>query len=349
MFLMANLFQKKINYPKSILIRLTNKCTLKCKICLNQDDRKKKMIEDDINISLFKDNMRDFIEHKPYIILTGGDVFLNKDILKIISLLKKNDIPFAILTNGFLAYKYTDKLANSGVKKIYFSLDHYIEKYHDQSRGVRGSYKKVINSIKLLAAACIKNNTKIDITIGTAINKYNYKHLGRFYSYINKMGIIDSWRVYHTIFITPQAKKAIFSKDNTQDLDFVDGLEIKKSNYFSKNQVTVLKKQISIILKESKTSETKLSINKSVNDNLSMYYQGVFPSKKSKCSDYLYSTVIHGNKLLTICGYRLGTLDKKNTIMSLWKNKNSIFINKKSENKILPQCFRCIKLKYYFE
>ncbi|MCM8756729.1 MAG: radical SAM protein [Candidatus Omnitrophica bacterium] len=85
------------------------------------------------------------------VVFSGGEPFLRGDLLEIISYAKTLKFKVGIITNGYLLERVIlDKLIDLGVDSISISLDGDEEQF-DRIRGVKGAYKKVINSCKMLS------------------------------------------------------------------------------------------------------------------------------------------------------------------------------------------------------
>lgn len=98
--------------------------------------------------------------------ISGGEPFVHKDFFKIIKLLKDKGCKVSCLTNGSKP-ELISKAYEYGLNEILFSL-HSTETRHEKITGVKGSFKKIINSIE---------NAKkhgILIRINSTICKYNY-------------------------------------------------------------------------------------------------------------------------------------------------------------------------------
>lgn len=128
-------------------LELTYRCNMKCIFCFQQELRGKKETNE-----LSADEFIQFISQIPrytLITFTGGEPFVKKDNLEIFKYaLKKHWCN--IITNGVLMTEehvktfVVNKLVLLGV-----SIDG-IGNYHDQVRGLKGAYDKVIHNVKLL-------------------------------------------------------------------------------------------------------------------------------------------------------------------------------------------------------
>ena len=88
--------------------------------------------------------------------LTGGEPFLNPDIIDIIELILTYKLPLLILTNGTrLIRRFEKKLIllsqlHPDLLNFRISLDHFTKQVHDQERG-KGNFNKVINTLKWMS------------------------------------------------------------------------------------------------------------------------------------------------------------------------------------------------------
>lgn len=88
--------------------------------------------------------------------ITGGEPFINKDIIPIITEVLKNQIEILILTNGFKVIdRHSDdlqKLKEEFQEKLHIrvSLDHYTMTVHENERGIN-TFDKTLANVKWLA------------------------------------------------------------------------------------------------------------------------------------------------------------------------------------------------------
>lgn len=158
--------QKPQHWLNSIYLYVTDRCNLRCGHCwimphYQPEARGHRAIK-------LKYLKHAFVEAKGIglgnVKLTGGEPFLRKDILDIISFLSYHNIEVDIETNGtLLDEKIIKFLKENKVNQISVSLDAASEDIHDSIRGVRGSFKKTYNNLLLLKKYGI--NTQIIMTL----------------------------------------------------------------------------------------------------------------------------------------------------------------------------------------
>lgn len=335
------LFRKKIInipiYPRSIFIRLTNRCNLGCVFCMNAKNRAESVKYKDLTIDDFKSFINELKFYKPHILLTGGEPFLNKDLFKIIRLLRDNNIDTDIFTNGYFIEKNVVNILESGIKRIHISVDHYKNAKHDKLRGRKGVLSKVEKGLAKLKKAITANKSDLKIIISTTISKENYSDLIDFYKYLSNTEIAHSWHLRHLYFYNDEILKEN-RKTNQYYIPNMVGQYINKKNYFSKEQINILKKQIDNI--ESHKTKIKVLMRTGINDIIYPYYEGEKIERSNlRCSEAVNRAYIKNNAVYTTCGYKIGPF--KNSVYEAWNSKKSKNFQKYILHKSIPQCFRC--------
>lgn len=87
---------------------------------------------------------------------TGGEPFLNPNMIDILDLVLKHGFKSLVLTNGVnVITRVSDKLLSlnktyPGQLRLRVSLDHYTEEVHEKERG-KGTFKKALDSLRWLS------------------------------------------------------------------------------------------------------------------------------------------------------------------------------------------------------
>lgn len=136
--------------PPAVTFYLNFKCNLKCRMCpVHKDQRKKEISFEEFKIIL--DNIRKSYRYYPYLPIiwfSGGEIFLNKDIDKILEFTTASGFRYGFSSNGtLLNKKLINKILKHNLVELRFPLDGD-EKTHDKNRGVKGAYKKVISTME---------------------------------------------------------------------------------------------------------------------------------------------------------------------------------------------------------
>jgi len=168
---------------KKIMIKITYECNLRCYMCGQAKIRVNKNRQarhSQLSIVEWKEFF-DRIERLPFlqyplIMIWGGEPFVYPELIELINHIKKKKLELCILTNGTLLEKYTKDIMQNKVDAVTISLDGP-EKIHDKIRGVKGTYKKIIKSIKSIKHFKKDINEKPLLHIVCTINNLNYKYL----------------------------------------------------------------------------------------------------------------------------------------------------------------------------
>jgi radical SAM protein with 4Fe4S-binding SPASM domain len=186
--------QKK---PLYLSVFITNACNLKCKHCFypsHSDNTDEMPIENIVRLSR---SIKDILN----ISITGGEPFLNNNIVEIVRAFHENSKPkvISIVTNGF----YVDKIKsnvlqmlddNPGIKlSIIVSIDGF-ENLHDNIRSKKGSFKNAVSTIIALKKIKQMHN---NLSIGSiaTLSSMNKDVISQLYKYLNEELGIDSVQI----------------------------------------------------------------------------------------------------------------------------------------------------------
>jgi len=134
---------------RKALLQITERCNLHCAHCFisagNYGDTMPIEIIRNVVIAKLK-NCR-----VTSVTLTGGEPFVHPDIIKIVYLLKNNNIKVGICTNGIsINQNQMETLAKIGNVHLNVSLDGFRPESHGKFRGDKTSFKKTIKTIRHL-------------------------------------------------------------------------------------------------------------------------------------------------------------------------------------------------------
>lgn len=134
---------------RRVVFSVTARCNSRCKTCFIW----KKDLKDKLSLSDIEKFARSKAFKKlSFLVLTGGETFLRTDIDKIVNVLKKKNpkLHITILTNGLLPEVIAKKVKNMPRDVMIALSFNGKEKTHDETRGVPGNYKKLLQTIEKL-------------------------------------------------------------------------------------------------------------------------------------------------------------------------------------------------------
>lgn len=197
---------QKINHLtnlKSVGFKMSYDCNLDCIMC-GQNKFYKSNIEKTapkhLPLSVLKDITTQCAKYNPKMYLWGGEPFIHPDIVPFLHFLKEQKLNTFITTNGVLLNRYIDAVIESNVVSMTISFDSF-EKDHEQIRGRKGIFNKIVNNLKLLAEEKKKRKSVFPIVdIHIVVVKENYRHLYDFVSFLNEHKIGRRVRIQLPMF-----------------------------------------------------------------------------------------------------------------------------------------------------
>lgn len=172
-------------YPYSAIWKINSNCNLRCKHCYFYDGEQYDSKNDLSTEQIFEVVKQLADAGIVEIRLTGGEVFLRKDIFKIIEFIKNLNISVVITTNGTTLtdeqIKKTSQLLNPKTDFIRVSLDGADASVNDLTRG-DGNFIKTVETVKSL----VKQN--LNVFISTTVTKWNVKTLSDIYQFTEALG-----------------------------------------------------------------------------------------------------------------------------------------------------------------
>ncbi|MEK6645492.1 MAG: radical SAM protein [Candidatus Firestonebacteria bacterium] len=334
--------------PEFVHFQLTYSCNLRCKMC-GQWGKKgifKKHISmlknSEIGFEVWKGLIDEVSKWKCIINIWGGEPLLRKDVFKIIKYVKFKKLKCYMVTNGVLIGKYYRELIDSGIDKIYMSIDgpHVI---HDNIRGVKGAYRKIFNGIKKLNDLKKKKKTKSPyLEIKFTISKYNYKIIKNMLKIANNFNAnrinFDPF-MFTTSKIASEYSKEYFRRFNEYPTSQY-GWIVDKTGVDGK----ILECDISdIISKEKKNFVVAAGYGKVSTDKWYKDAEKTFGFNQCFVPWSLVNVMPNGN--VNFCvdfpDYIIGNVTQ-NSLFDIWNNKRAqVFRKKYLESGPLPICNRC--------
>lgn len=344
--------------PKWVVLQITEKCNLKCKMCYEwgdtgsyYDKKSLSMLDKTVIEEIFKD----LLCHDVYYELFGGEPLLHPEFSEILKLIKKYKCRVDIPTNGTLLKKYASEIIEAGIERIWVSIDGP-EAINDEQRG-QGVYKRAIEGIKeLQKVRDEKRGAKTQIGVTFVVTPLNYKYLKSFIiEEIYPMNV-DYISIEFQLFITTvsYASYQNFLKENFGicNTTYPKGL-IRDIDIFENINVEYLVQQMNCIKDQLKNSSTKLiGYPKYIDEeNINNFYQAkweLMKEKKKECSmPWIYMEVSASGDVTpchTFYDICMGNV-YNNRIMDIWLSDNYCNFRKKMRHQITPICYACSR--YY--
>jgi len=148
---------------------VTEKCFFRCQMC----EMWKRKEESNPSLQDWKNFVKTFRKsvNLPFrVSICGGETLTYHHLAELVEYTKNQGFDVFITTNAFLLDKKTaDRLYKAGLREYVISLDSNDKKIHDEIRGIKGSYKKVIRAINILSSY----KEKISVNLLSVITSKN--------------------------------------------------------------------------------------------------------------------------------------------------------------------------------
>ena len=206
----------------------TLRCNAKCKHCGSRAGENIKL-EDELTTDEIENALKSIANKydasKILINVTGGEPLVRQDLFEVMEFAKNLGYHWGMTTNGMLiSDNYIEKMKASGMTTISISLDG-LENSHDEFRGVKGSYSKIIENIKKLKEAKFLNYLQVT----TVVNKLSINQLEEMYKKMKELQI-DSWRIVNMDPIGRAEDNKDLALDSKEYRYLLDFIKDKKKN-----------------------------------------------------------------------------------------------------------------------
>jgi len=200
--------------PHKVLIYPTNKCNLKCPFCyqrLKPYDYSKDLPHQrwlELTQELCKMGV-DIIQ-----ISGGGEpLMVPETTLQMMEIIKEYGVTGRLVNNGTLwKEEHIKRVVEIEWDNVIFSVDGATSRVNDKSRGVKGTFRKIIKNIQIFNH--YKEKLKKDVPLlefSTVVSKFNYFQLGEIIKLASKLKIHNI--TFEPVFVSnPEVEKLKVTK-----------------------------------------------------------------------------------------------------------------------------------------
>lgn len=185
------------------ILCLTNLCNSRCKTCSMWKNKKREEIDFEVLEKFAGTNLFKKIH---FLTLTGGEPFLRKDIDKVVDMFKKKNpsLHITILSNALTPELIYEKVKNMPRDVLITFSFNGKEETHDETRGVKGNFKKLLETVEKLKS--LKQNINLIFTV----TKENYDQLLWAWDFAKKQDL--------NILFSPEMDYGRLNHDNNRSL-----------------------------------------------------------------------------------------------------------------------------------
>ncbi len=335
--------------PKSVNIKLTNRCNLSCLMCGQTKLRKSQWQDEELKPAQWVDFINKIAHLKPFISLWGGEPLIYEGVIDIINAAHKHNLNIGIITNGTMIGQLSGELAKYDNINLGLSLDGPPE-IHDKIRNKTGVFDKLKSGFDLLQHERArlgkpKMNVSLIFSTLTPENQYHIPQLIETARYFSPRQMFISYLT----FVFPgmdKATNALMSKKlNTR----FPGLEAFVSDT-SKYDLPHIEKLTDIMNDGGFTKDFHVQFNPQLYaSEIKRYYTDPkFTMGRKTCFRPWFIAEILPDGQMNFCpdytGYSFGDVTKED-LLKIWNSSEARkFRMLLKDKKMFPMCYRCCGL-----
>jgi MoaA/NifB/PqqE/SkfB family radical SAM enzyme len=333
--------------PDGVVYEATMRCNLTCEFCyvgtlLNIEGEWRQELPLDVLQRAFPE--RNGLQ----VSLTGGEIFMRKDILNVMDVFKEKGYVCGYLTtNGTIINDERAaalaKLASAGfLKHISVSIDGPGE-MHDKARGVKGTFERTSAGLRRLQEAARTTGAPLRVSVNTTVAHETLDALADMVDVAGELGV-DAIGLNHLMFSTPEevdeTVRLIGAKDSSVISTFVTndpGLDWARVG-----------EQVTKLAARCRERGIRFDMRPKVKPGILQPYYTPGSKLEGRCLyPFLYARVSFSGKVYFCPFIRMEVGDlTEQSLEEVWTGETYVGLRRKlAENGIFPVCRRCCKVE----
>ena len=333
--------------PMGLVYEATMRCNLHCEFCYVGDLLN---IEGEWRQELPIATLRDAFPDQDglQVSLTGGEIFMRKDILDVMDVFRdKGYVCGYLTTNGTIINdERADalaELARAGfLKHISVSIDGPGE-LHDRARGVKGTFERTGAGLRRLQAAARRKRAPLRVSINTTVAHETLESLDQMVDVADELGV-DAIGLNHLMFSTPEEVAETVRLTGAADSSAISTFVTKDPGLDSRRVRT----QVEALARKCRERRIRFDVRPKVGPAiLDDYYTPGAPLPGRCLYPFLYARVSFSGKVY-FCPFirvEVGDLTKQ-SLESVWTSDQYVSLRRRLvERGLFPVCRRCCKVE----
>ena len=333
--------------PMGAVYEATMRCNLHCEFCYVGDLLN---IEGEWRQELTVDALRRAFPEQSgmQVNLTGGEIFMRKDIMSVLDLFREKGYALGYLTtNGTIineerAEALADLAAAGFLKHISVSIDGPGE-LHDVARGLKGTFERTCAGLTRLQEAARRKGAPLRVSINTTVAHESLEALDQMVDVAEQLGV-DAIGLNHLMFSTPEevaeTVRLIGAADASAIATFVTpdpGLDIEK-----------VRRKVASLQAKCREKNVLFDFRPKVHPQLIDNYYTPGARLDGRCLyPFLHARVSFSGKVYFCPFIRVEVGDlSKSSLEEIWNGETYVAMRKRLvDNGIFPVCRRCCKVE----
>jgi MoaA/NifB/PqqE/SkfB family radical SAM enzyme len=333
--------------PMGAVYEATMRCNLHCEFCYVGDLLN---IEGEWRQELSLESLaRAFPEHAGFqISLTGGEIFMRKDIMSVLDLFRSKGYACGYLTtNGTIinderADALADLAAAGFLKHISVSIDGPGE-LHDAARGLKGTFERTCAGLRRLQDAARGRHAALRVSINTTVAHESLEALDQMVDVAEELGV-DAIGLNHLMYSTPEevaeTVRMIGAEDSSVIATFVTpdpGLDVE-----------LVRRKVRSLEEKCRQRNVLFDYRPKVHQPLLENYYTPGARLEGRCLyPFLHARVSFSGKVYFCPFIRIEVGDlTQASLEEIWNGERYVELRRKLvDNGLFPVCRRCCKVE----
>jgi MoaA/NifB/PqqE/SkfB family radical SAM enzyme len=333
--------------PQGVVYEATMRCNLHCEFCyvgtlLNIEGEWRAELPLEVLRRAFPD------QAGLQVSLTGGEIFMRKDILDVMDVFREKGYVCGYLTtNGTII---TDeraealaRLAEAGfLKHISVSIDGPGE-LHDRARGVKGTFERTSAGLRRLQAAARARHAPLRVSVNTTVAHETLDALTEMVAVASQLGV-DAIGLNHLMYSTPEEVDETVRLLGTGDASAI-------STYVTRDpglDPGRVERQVEQLVQLCRQQGIRFDMRPKVKDSIIEPYYTPGSALEGRCLyPFLYARVSFSGKAYFCPFIRIEVGDlTKQSLEEVWTGETYVSLRQRLvTNGIFPVCRRCCKVE----
>lgn len=333
--------------PAGVVYEATMRCNLHCEFCyvgtlLNIEGEWREELPLDVLRQAFPD--QDGLQ----VSLTGGEIFMRKDILDVMEVFRdKGYVCGYLTTNGTIiteerANALADLASQGFLKHISVSIDGPGE-MHDRARGVKGTFERTSAGLRRLQQAAAARHAPLRVSVNTTVAHETLDALTDMVDVASELGV-DAIGLNHLMFSTPEEVDESVRLIGTGDASIISTFVTRDPGLEPER----VQRQVTALAARCRDRGIRFDMRPKVKPALVRSYYTPGTALEGRCLyPFLYARVSFSGKAY-FCPFirvEVGDLTKQ-SLEEVWTGEPYVALRKRLvENGIFPVCRRCCKVE----
>lgn len=332
--------------PSGLVYEATMRCNLTCEFCYVGDLLN---LEGEWRQEMTLENLRRaFPQGELQVSLTGGEIFMRKDIMSVLDLFKDKGYSCGYLTtNGTIINDERAEalatLAQQGfLKHISVSIDGPGE-LHDKARGVKGTFERTAAGLRRLQQASKRKGAALRVSINTTVAEESLETLDKIVDVAEELGV-DAIGLNHLMYST--------KAERDETLRLIGETDPKIISTFVTDNPGVaparVREQVTALKEKCRQRNVLFDYRPKVHPPLiEPYYTPGTPLEGRCLYPFLQARVSFSGKVFFCPFIRVEVGDlNESTLEEVWNSDRYVDMRKRLlDNQLFPVCRRCCKVE----